>query len=88
MIKGIKVVLFLVFLPFLFFAHEFNPAHLVVKEVDKNTYETKWMYPVKNIGARGEVVFPNECLRENTKIETFMKKKETKNNKKILNHFL
>ena len=24
---------------------------------------------VKNIGARGEVVFPNECLRENTKIE-------------------
>ena len=35
MIKGIKVVLFLVFLPFLFFAHEFNPAHLVVKEVDK-----------------------------------------------------
>ena len=69
MIKGIKAVFFLVFLPFLFFAHEFNPAHLVVKEVDKNTYETKWMYPVKNIGARGEVVFPNECLRENTKIE-------------------
>ena len=27
------------------------------------------MYPVKNIGARGEVVFPDECLRENTKIE-------------------
>ena len=42
---------------------------MVVKEVDKNIYETKWMYPVKNIGARGEVVFPKECLRENTKIE-------------------
>jgi hypothetical protein len=69
MLKGIRAVSFLVFLPFLFFAHEFNPAHLVVKEVATNTYETKWMYPVKNIGARGEVVFPNECLRENTKIE-------------------
>ena len=32
MIKGIKAVLFLVFLPFLFFAHEFNPAHLLIKE--------------------------------------------------------
>ena len=69
MIRGIKSVIFLAFLPFLVFAHEFNPAHLVVKEVDKNIYETKWMYPVKNIGARGEVVFPKECLRENTKIE-------------------
>ena len=61
MLKGIRAVSFLGFLPFLFFAHEFNPAHLVVKEVATNTYETKWMYPVKNIGARGEVVFPNEC---------------------------
>ena len=69
MIRGIKAVLLLFFLPFIFFAHEFNPAHLVVKEVDTNIYETKWMYPVKNIGARGEVVFPNECLRENTNIE-------------------
>ena len=68
MIKGIKAVVFLLF-PFLIFAHEFNPAHLVVKEVATNIYDAKWMYPVKNIGARGEVVFPNECLRENTKIE-------------------
>ena len=69
MIREIKAVFLLLFLPFIFFAHEFNPAHLVVKEVDTNIYETKWMYPVKNIGARGEVVFPNECLRENTNIE-------------------
>ena len=69
MIRGIKSVIFLALLPFLVFAHEFNPAHLVVKEVDTNIYETKWMYPVKNIGVRGEVAFPKECLRENTKIE-------------------
>ena len=69
MIRGIKIAIFLALLPFLVFAHEFNPAHLVVKEVDTHIYETKWMYPVKNIGARGEVVFPKECLRENTKIE-------------------
>ena len=69
MIRGTKSVIFLALLPFLVFPHEFNPAHLVVKEVDTNIYETKWMYPVKNIGARGEVVFPKECLRENTKIE-------------------
>ena len=64
MIKEIKAVLFLVFLPFLFFAHEFNPAHLVVKEVDKNTYETKWMYPVKNVGKKAEVIFPDVCISE------------------------
>ena len=30
-------------------AHEFNPAHLVVKEIKANSYEAEWMYPVKNI---------------------------------------
>ena len=41
-------------------SHEFNPAHLVINEIDKekNIYDATWMYPYKNIGRRGEVVFP------------------------------
>ena len=50
-------------------AHEFNPAHLVVKEIEANSYEAEWMYPVKNIGARGEVYFPDSCKRETKQIE-------------------
>ena len=50
-------------------SHEFNPAHLVIKEVETNTYQTEWMYPAKNIGARGEVLFPQDCIRENTQFE-------------------
>ena len=44
-------------------SHEFNPAHLVIDEVDNQNYiyEAIWMYPYKNIGSRGEVIFPNEC---------------------------
>ena len=44
-------------------SHEFNPAHLVINEIDqdKNIYDATWMYPYKNIGRRGEVVFPNNC---------------------------
>ena len=45
------------------FAHEFNPAHLVVDEISKNEYEASWMYPSKNIGARAEVFFPLACER-------------------------
>ena len=45
-------------------SHEFNPAHLVINEIDKekNIYDATWMYPYKNIGTRGEVVFPNNCI--------------------------
>ena len=45
-------------------SHEFNPAHLVINEIDqdKNIYDATWMYPYKNIGSRGEVVFPNNCI--------------------------
>ena len=45
-------------------SHEFNPAHLVINEIDKekNIYDATWMYPYKNIGRRGEVVFPNNCI--------------------------
>ena len=45
-------------------AHEFNPAHLVVDESNENAYEINWMYPVKNIGSRAEVIFPSNCNRE------------------------
>ena len=45
-------------------SHEFNPAHLVINEIDKekNVYDATWMYPYKNIGRRGEVLFPNNCI--------------------------
>ena len=68
MFQNIKIFILLTLFPFSVFAHEFNPAHLVVNEVETNTYEAEWMYPVKNIGARGEVIFPDTCLRENTEI--------------------
>ena len=51
------------------YSHEFNPAHLVVQELnDDLSYEATWMYPYKNIGRRAEVVFPDECLTESVDI--------------------
>tara|TARA_Y200000002_G_scaffold192408_1_gene158817 strand:+ start:177 stop:1124 length:948 start_codon:yes stop_codon:yes gene_type:complete len=57
---------FLYFILFFFIdikSHEFNPAHLVVDQLEseKFIYEANWMYPFKNIGKRGEVIFPKEC---------------------------
>ncbi len=46
------------------FSHEFNPAHLVVDELAEKEYQVSWMYPIKNIGARAEVFFPDNCARE------------------------
>ena len=69
MVKSIQAIFILIFLPFSAVAHEFNPAHLVIKEVETNIYQTEWMYPAKNIGARGEVLFPQDCIRENTQFE-------------------
>ena len=69
MVKSIQAVLILTVFSFSVSAHEFNPAHLVIKEVETNTYQTEWMYPAKNIGARGEVLFPQDCIRENTQFE-------------------
>ena len=45
-------------------SHEFNPAHLIVDQSDndKNLYQATWMYPVKNIGKRANVIFPNICI--------------------------
>ena len=44
-------------------SHEFNPAHLIIDQSDENlsSYEATWMYPVKNIGKRADVIFPNIC---------------------------
>ena len=46
------------------FSHEFNPAHLVINELNENEYQVSWMYPIKNIGARAEVFFPESCDRK------------------------
>ena len=46
-------------------SHEFNPAHLVIKQLnDDLSYEAVWMYPYKNIGRRAEVIFPDKCSVE------------------------
>ena len=65
MIKKLYLVLFLFTITHVS-AHEFNPAHLVINELDDelNTYEATWMYPYKNIGTRGEVIFPDFCSVE------------------------
>ena len=62
-----KIFLTLCFLCILdVYSHEFNPAHLVINEVDdvNNHYEATWMYPFKNIGRRAEINFPDECAVE------------------------
>ena len=47
-------------------AHEFNPAHLVIEESDSvnYNYEATWLYPLKNIGKRAELIFPDICKIE------------------------
>jgi len=65
LIKKLYLVLFLFAITHVS-AHEFNPAHLVINELNDelNTYEATWMYPYKNIGTRGEVIFPDFCSVE------------------------
>ena len=65
MIKKLYLILFLFTITHVN-AHEFNPAHLVINELDDelNIYKATWMYPYKNIGTRGEVIFPDFCLVE------------------------
>ena len=46
------------------FSHEFNPAHLVINQLNEHKYQANWMYPIKNIGARAEVFFPESCKRK------------------------
>jgi len=44
-------------------SHEFNPAHLIINQSNSNlnNYDATWMYPVKNIGKRANVIFPDIC---------------------------
>ena len=58
-----SLLFIIVFSPFLS-AHEFNPAHLVIDEIDDNEYQINWMYPIKNIGPRAEIIFPETCSSE------------------------
>lgn len=57
---------FLLFLSFNLISHEFNPAHLIIDQSDdfQNNYDATWMYPVKNIGKRADVIFPDMCNSE------------------------
>ena len=54
---------FLLISSFNLISHEFNPAHLIIDQSDdfQNTYVATWMYPVKNIGKRADVIFPDMC---------------------------
>ena len=54
---------FLLILSFNLTSHEFNPAHLIIDQSGDNqsTYDATWMYPVKNIGKRADVIFPDIC---------------------------
>ena len=47
-------------------AHEFNPAHLVIEETDSTNfiYKATWLYPIKNIGKRAELIFSDSCQLE------------------------
>ena len=58
-----SLLFIIVFSPFLS-AHEFNPAHLVIDERTDNEYQINWMYPIKNIGPRAEIIFPETCSSE------------------------
>ena len=44
-----------------FFAHEFNPAHLLIDETKELEYEALWMTPIKNLGTSPELSFPEIC---------------------------
>ena len=46
-------------------SHEFNPAHLIINQNNnEGTYDATWMYPVKNVGKKAEVIFPDVCISE------------------------
>ena len=62
-LKLYSLLFFILFAPFLS-AHEFNPAHLVIDEIADNEYQINWMYPIKNIGPRAEIIFPETCSSE------------------------
>ena len=52
----VLVSLFIFFASTLF-AHEFNPAHLLIEETKELEYEALWMTPIKNLGTSPELSF-------------------------------
>ena len=42
-------------------SHEFSPAHLIITEKSNFTYDATWMYPIKTIGSRASLTFPESC---------------------------
>ena len=58
-----KILFLLIIFSFDIKSHEFNPAHLIIEQVNQNNflYEAIWMYPYKNIGKRAEIIFPKIC---------------------------
>ncbi len=61
-----KLFLFVLLLPIANLeSHEFNPAHLIINQNNnEGTYDATWMYPVKNVGKKAEVIFPDVCISE------------------------
>ena len=59
-----KLLSFLILISsFNLLSHEFNPAHLIIDQSDNSpdTYDATWMYPLKNIGKRADVIYPDIC---------------------------
>ena len=59
-----KLLSFLILISsFNLLSHEFNTAHLIIDQSDNNqdTYDATWMYPLKNVGKRADVIFPEIC---------------------------
>ena len=65
MISRLAITFAILFCSTALLSHEFNPAHLVIDEINEHEYKVSWMYPIKNIGARAEIIFPANCEREN-----------------------
>ena len=61
-----KLFLFVLLLPIANLeSHEFNPAHLIINQNNnEGTYDATWMYPVKNVGKKAEVIFPDVCISQ------------------------
>ena len=51
----------LIFLSINLSSHEFSPAHLIMNEKEDSNYETTWMYPIRSIGERASLLFPENC---------------------------
>ena len=58
-----KAVLFLFFSASITLtSHEFSPAHLIMDEKMEANYEATWMDPIRSIGARASLIFPENCI--------------------------